>query len=48
VWEVRPQLELRFYKPSYLANCRIAIDDSMAAIASNADGSSVSQDGAQM
>ena len=43
------RLEVRFDKPSDLANRRVTIDDdSAAAIASNADDSSVSEDGAQM
>ena len=36
------RLEVRFDKPSHLANCRVTIDDdSVAAIASNAEESSV-------
>ncbi len=36
------RLEVRFDKPSHPANCRVTIDDdSVAAIASNADDSSV-------
>jgi hypothetical protein len=36
------RLEVRFDKPSHLANCRVTIDDdSVAAIASNADDTNV-------
>jgi hypothetical protein len=36
------RLEVRFDKPSHPANCRVTIDDdSVAAIASNANDSSV-------